>query len=59
MEEEKWREVREEEKEMREGDILNIENMPEFEQKKQINSPRTIEACKMEGIEPLELLYRY
>eukprot|EP01022_Parablepharisma_sp_SALTPOND_P031430 TRINITY_DN7_c0_g1_i1.p4 TRINITY_DN7_c0_g1~~TRINITY_DN7_c0_g1_i1.p4 ORF type:complete len:740 (-),score=132.28 TRINITY_DN7_c0_g1_i1:4303-6522(-) len=39
--------------------MLSLENYPQYEAKRLINSPRSLEACKMEGILPEELLYKY
>jgi len=38
--------------------MLNIENYNIEEKEKIVNSPRTLEACKLEGINPEELLYK-
>ncbi len=37
---------------------LSLENYPPREDKRLINSPRSLEACKIEGILPQELLYK-
>lgn len=38
---------------------LSILNYPLLEEKRLINSPRSLEACRLEGILPENLLYRY
>ena len=38
--------------------FLNIEDLDIFEIKRIIDSPRSLEACKSEGIHPIELLYK-
>lgn len=37
--------------------FISIDNMDRMEQKLKINSPRSLEACKLEGVKPKELLY--
>ncbi len=37
---------------------ISLDNYPPREDRRLINSPRSLEACKMEGIIPSELLYR-
>jgi len=41
------------------NNCLSIETFTINEQVQLVNSPRTLEACKMEGITPEELLYKY
>lgn len=37
--------------------LISLESLAETEQNQLVNSPRSLEACKIEGIEPRELLY--
>lgn len=37
--------------------LISLANLDEFEETRLINSPKSLEACKREGIEPEELLY--
>ena len=37
--------------------IISVEDMDPMEEKTKVNSPRTLEACKLEGILPKELLH--
>jgi hypothetical protein len=37
--------------------IVSLENLDEFEEKLVVNTPRSLEACFKEGVEPEELLY--
>lgn len=39
------------------GDLISIDNFDPKETKRKVNSPRTLEACKLEGILPKELLH--
>jgi len=36
---------------------ISLENLDKFEEKLILNSPRSIKACKLEGIKLKELLY--
>ncbi len=38
---------------------VSIENYPSDEATLKVNTPRSLEACRMEGIDPEELLYMY
>lgn len=37
---------------------LSIDSFPLFETSRQVNTPLSLEACKREGVSPIELLYR-
>ena len=39
--------------------VISLENYEDLESEKLINSPRSLEALKLEGIVPQELLYKY
>jgi hypothetical protein len=40
------------------GEKLSIENYPAEEQRRKVNSPRTLEACRKHGVNPKELLFK-
>lgn len=37
---------------------ISLENLDDYEQRRTVNTPRSLEACYREGIDPSELLYR-
>jgi len=39
-------------------ELQNLETFPDFERSKVVNTPRSLEACKREGVLPPELLFR-